>query len=181
MLTDSASSSFKNRVSFDSFGDGEQTEKNTESFTLNVKHQGYQYKRRSRSFMVGIAENDYSETALRWALDELIDDGDELICVRVVDPESKMSGAKSIERKQYQEEAKLIMRRIQKSNIANRAISIVLELAVGKLHTTFQSMVDRSSQDHSISLIMPDTNLRACNAHCRYEGPKHGGFPGAHG
>lgn len=91
--------------------------------------------------MVGIDENDYSNYALKWMLDELVDDGDEIICVRVVDKDAKISSDKSVEKKQYQEEAKLLMRSIQAKNDEHRAISIVLEFAVGKLHTTFQKMV----------------------------------------
>ncbi|KAE8451881.1 hypothetical protein EG329_002722 [Mollisiaceae sp. DMI_Dod_QoI] len=125
---------FQNHVSFDNFAGGEPTEKNTISFTLNVKHKGYQFKRRSRTFMVGIDENEYSDIALSWMLDELVDDGDEVICVRVVDKDNK-------ERRQYQKDAKDLMVRIQQRNDVNKAISIVLEYAVGKLQTTFGKMI----------------------------------------
>ncbi len=81
--------------------------------------------------MVGIDENDYSDIALSWMLEELVDDGDEIVCLRVVEKESR----------QYQKDAGVLMRRIQARNDENKAISIVLEYAVGKIHTTFQKMV----------------------------------------
>jgi hypothetical protein len=134
-------SRFENHVSFDNFAaGGEPTEKNTMSFTLNVKHTGYQFKRRSRTFMVGIDENDYSDIALAWMLDELVDDGDEVICVRVVDKDSKNVSDRNVERRQYQKDAKDLMARIQQRSDVNKAISIVLEYAVGKIQTIFGKM-----------------------------------------
>jgi hypothetical protein len=143
LTVDPTNSRFQHHVSFDNFAGGEPTEKNTISFTLNVKHKGYQFKRRSRTFMVGIDENDYSDIALQWMLEELVDDGDEIICLRVVDKDSKIISDRNLERRQYQKEARELMQRIQEKNDDNRAISIVLEFAVGKVHTTFQKMVSR--------------------------------------
>ena len=134
-------SRFQNHVSFDNFAGGEATEKNTISFTRNVSHKGYQRKRRSRTFMVGIDENDYSDIALRWMLDELVDDGDQIICLRVVDKDAKIASDKNVEKREYQKAANDLMARIQSKNDENRAISITLEFAVGKVHSTFQSMV----------------------------------------
>jgi hypothetical protein len=141
-------SRFEHHVSFDNFGGGEPTEKNISSFTLNVKHNGYRYQKRSRTFMVGIDENSYSDYALQWMLEELVDDGDEIVCLRVVDKDAKISSDKSLERKQYQEEAKQLMQLIQAKNDEHRAISIILEFAVGKVHITFQRMVSFFGVSH---------------------------------
>lgn len=132
---------FQDRVSFDNFAGGESTDKNTVSFTLNVKHKGFQSKRQSRTFMVGIDEKDYSDIALQWMLEELVDDGDEIVCLRVVDKDAKVASDRNVERRQYQREAKDLMQQIQDKNDAHRAISIVLEFAVGKVHATFQKMI----------------------------------------
>jgi nucleotide-binding universal stress UspA family protein len=145
LTDDSTNSRFQHHISFDNFASGEPTEKNTISFTLNVKHKGYQFKRRSRTFMVGIDENDYSDIALQWMLEELVDDGDEIVCLRVVDKDAKVVSDRNVERRQYQKEAKDLMQRIQDRNDDNRAISIVLEFAVGKVHATFQKMVSYTS------------------------------------
>ncbi|CAL3965710.1 unnamed protein product [Diplocarpon coronariae] len=132
---------FQHHVSFDNFAGGEPTAKNSISFTLNVKHRGYQRKRRSRTFMVGVDENDYSDIALSWMMEELVDDGDEIICLRVVDKDAKVVSDRNLDRKTYQEEAKKLMERIQTRNDEHRAISIVLEYAVGKVHAVFQKMI----------------------------------------
>ena len=151
LTVDPTHSRFQRHVSFDNFGGGEPTEKNTISFTLNVKHKGYQFKRRSRTFMVGIDENDYSDIALQWMLEELVDDGDEIICLRVVDKDSKVLSDRNVERRQYQKEAKEMLQRVQERNDEHRAISIVLEFAVGKVHTTFQKMVSSVKPAHCIT------------------------------
>jgi hypothetical protein len=141
LTEDPTNSRFQHHVSFDNFALAEPTKNNTISFCLNVKHTGYQFKRRSRTFMVGIDENDYSNIALEWMLKELVDDGDEIVCLRVVDKGSKIISNSNLEMKRYQEEARETMERIQKKNDINRAISIVLEFAVGKVSSTFLQMV----------------------------------------
>lgn len=85
--------------------------------------------------MVGVDEHAYSDYALQWLLDELVDDGDEVVCVRVIEKEIRPDN------KHYQDEAKSIMESIVEKNGANRALSFVLEYASGKLHSTFQKLV----------------------------------------
>lgn len=85
--------------------------------------------------MVGVDEHAYSDYALVWLLENLVDDGDEVVCVRVI--ETPVRGGD----KGYQEEAKRMMQTITEKNTQNRAISIVLEYSVGKLHATFQQLV----------------------------------------
>ncbi|TVY82089.1 Universal stress protein A family protein [Lachnellula suecica] len=138
-------SRFQNHVSFDNFEAVEPTKNNSISFCLNMKHVGYQYKRRSRTFMVGIDENDYSDIALGWMLNELVDDGDEIVCLRVLE-----KGAKTIygtttappDKNRVQKEAQNIMDHVQRKNDVNRAISIVVEVAVGKVNKTFMKMIE---------------------------------------
>ncbi|KAM0583471.1 hypothetical protein D7B24_004413, partial [Verticillium nonalfalfae] len=126
---------FQSHVAFDNLPLGEATKSNTPSLTLNVRHRGYQAKRRSRTFMVGVDEHAYSDYALQWLLDELVDDGDEVVCVRVVDKDMRSIGAS------YQDDAQAMMDAILEKNGANRAISVVLEYACGKLHSTFQKLI----------------------------------------
>lgn len=173
-LTELSCSRFEDHVSFDTFSKDEPTDKNTISFTLNSKHRGYQFKRRSRTFMVGIDENDYSDYALQWTLEELVDDGDEVICLRVVDKDSKMNSHQSLESKLYQDEARQLMEKIKSKNDENRAISITLEFAVGKVHQTFQHMVSHTHSTCSLSFPADSSNLvsnlRTSFTHRRHPG-----------
>ncbi|KAK3997707.1 hypothetical protein QBC44DRAFT_71384 [Cladorrhinum sp. PSN332] len=126
---------FKQHVGFDNLPVGEATKNNPSSLVLQVRHQGYQPSRRSRTFMIGVDEHAYSDYALVWLLNNMVDDGDEVVCVRVL--ESPVSKGE----KAYQEDAKKLLEAIQAKNEHNKAISIVLEYSVGKLHDTFQQML----------------------------------------
>ncbi|KJZ74761.1 hypothetical protein HIM_05878 [Hirsutella minnesotensis 3608] len=134
-LTETPNDRFQYHVGFDNVPSGEATKNNTLSLTLNVKHKGYQHRRRSRTFMVGIDEHSYSDYAIQWLLEELVDDGDEIVCVRVIEKDVRFND------RQYHEDANSVMEGILAKNGANRAISFVLEYAVGKLHATFQKLI----------------------------------------
>ncbi|KXJ94682.1 universal stress protein [Microdochium bolleyi] len=134
-LTEPRTQRFNSHVAFDNISAGESTEYNPIAFTLNYKHAGYQWRRRHRTFMVGVDDNAYSDHALQWLLNELVDDGDEIVCVRVIETQLRLTN------KAYQDDAKSLMEAIQAKNTKNHAISLILEYAVGKLHNTFQHMI----------------------------------------
>jgi len=141
--TDGESSKFKGHVSFENFDNVRATEKNAISITLNSKHTGYHWTRRSRTFMIGVGDNNYSDLALRWMLEELVDDGDTIICLRVKEKEAVEDEYKA---HLYKQTARDILAQIQERNEAHRAISIVLEFAIGDRIHTFQRMVGRCCQ-----------------------------------
>lgn len=85
--------------------------------------------------MIGVDEHAYSDYALVWLLNNMVDDGDEVVCVRVLESPIRPGD------KNYQEEAKKLLLSIEAKNELNKAISIVLEYSVGKLHDTFQQLV----------------------------------------
>ncbi|KAG9246611.1 Usp domain-containing protein [Calycina marina] len=150
---------YRRHISFDNFTGGTTTTNNVVSYTLNVKHKGHAFKRESRTFMVGIDENDYSDTALNWLLEELVDDGDEIVCVTVMDKDDNIVKDKSIAKKEYQKEAMALMKRIQKKSESDqdRAIGITLEFTVGKLHTTILKMI----QLYSPAMLIVGTRGRS--------------------
>ena len=135
-LTDTpAPRRFHAHVSFDNVKVGEATKNNPASYTLNSSHSGYQRNKRSRTFLVGVDEHSYSDYALEWLLNELVEDGDHVVCVTVIEKE-----VRSIS-EAYKAEARAKLEAIKKKSGPNRAIAITLEYAVGKLHTTFQTFV----------------------------------------
>ncbi|KAH8154195.1 uncharacterized protein LAJ45_01963 [Morchella importuna] len=129
---------FLKRVSFDTFDNKDASDF---SLTLKSKHKDYAYTRRSRTFLCGTDQNDYSEFALEWLIDELVDDGDEIVCLRVVDKDSKISSDSALQEKQYRQEAKKLLNQIIEKNDEDKTISIILEFAVGKVHETIQKMI----------------------------------------
>ncbi|RYP66458.1 hypothetical protein DL771_007787 [Monosporascus sp. 5C6A] len=142
---------FESHVAFDNIPLGESTEHNPISFTLNVRHAGFQFNRRYRIFMVGVDDNAYSDHALQWLLDELVDDGDEIVCVRVIETQVRLAD------KAYQDDAMRLMESIKAKNTQNHAISLILEYAVGKLHSTFQHLI----KIYSPSMLIVGTKGRS--------------------
>lgn len=130
---------YRKSISFDTF---DNKDASTESFTLQYKHTNYRSTARSRTFLTGTDTNDYSEYALEWVFDDLVDDGDEIICLRVLDKDSKLASTPSVVKGTYRDEAQQILDNIVKKNATEqKAISVVLELAVGRVESVIQRMV----------------------------------------
>ncbi|PLB48930.1 adenine nucleotide alpha hydrolases-like protein [Aspergillus steynii IBT 23096] len=130
---------YERGVSFDTFDNPDAPDF---SLTLNYKHKGHQSTRRSRTFLCGTDQNDYSDFALEWLIDELVDDGDEIVCLRAVEKDSTIASDAGIEAGKYRKEAeKLFEQVIQKNSHNEKAISLVLELAVGKIQDIIQRMI----------------------------------------
>lgn len=127
---------FRPSVSFDTFANKEASDF---SLTLGRKHRDYEYTKRSRTFLVGTDTNDYSDTALEWLLDELVDDGDEVVCLRVVEKDSRE--AARMGEKGYRDEAERFLEAIERKNTDDRAISLVLEFSIGKVQEAIQQMI----------------------------------------
>ncbi|KAK4547580.1 hypothetical protein LTR36_000537 [Oleoguttula mirabilis] len=131
---------FRPSVSFDTFSNPAASDF---SLTLNRKHRDYEYTKRSRTFLCGTDTNEYSDTALDWLIDELVDDGDEVVCLRVVEKDSreavKWAGGQG--ETGYRAEAQRFLEAIEKKNTDDRAISLVLEFSIGKVHDTLQQMI----------------------------------------
>ncbi|RHZ48512.1 universal stress protein [Aspergillus thermomutatus] len=130
---------YERGVSFDTFDNPDAADF---SLTLNYKHKGYQSTRRSRTFLCGTDQNDYSDFALEWLIDELVDDGDEIVCLRAVEKDSGLASDAEIEAGKYRKEAERLFEQvIQKNSQDEKAISLVLELAVGRVQDIIQRMI----------------------------------------
>lgn len=72
-----------------------------------------------------------------------MDDGDEIVCLRVVEKDSKLTSETSVQQGRYRQEAQKLMDWVIAKNNqeGERAISLVLELAVGKVQEVIQRMV----------------------------------------
>lgn len=135
----SPSAAFAHRVAFDTFGNKYATDF---SLTLQSKHQGYKFSRLSRTFMCGTDKNKYSENALSWLMEKLVEDGDEVLCLRVIDPSSKISSSdKALEEKQYQDEAHKFLEHMISKNTRDKKISLILEYAVGGVEDRIKRMI----------------------------------------
>lgn len=133
------------------------------------KHKDYEYTKRSRTFLCGLDSNDYSEYALEWLIDELVDDGDEIVCLQVVEKGDKVAGESSIDHGRYRAEAEKLMDRIQMKNTENKAVNLILEFSVGTVHKVIDEMVCSVLY---LALACPyaysiaDQPTRTSNSHC---------------
>ncbi|KAF9279521.1 hypothetical protein BGZ68_007871 [Mortierella alpina] len=138
------------RVGFDTLGCDDTAEY---AFTLQAKTDGWRRTKTSRTFLVGTDLNDYSAHALQWVMENMVENGDEIVALRVVPIELRDSLSKTgIPSFQGQEsaarsEANNIMSTIRDRNLSNKEISIVVEYMVGNVRDTIQ---------HMIKLYQPD-------------------------
>ncbi|KAG0078574.1 hypothetical protein BGZ90_004911 [Linnemannia elongata] len=116
------------------------------AFTLQSKTDGWSRSKHSRTFLVGTDLNDYSAHALHWVMENMVENGDEVVALRVVPVELRDSLSKTkIPSFQGQEtaarvEATKIMDTIREKNTSNKQISIVVEYLVGNVRDTIQHM-----------------------------------------
>lgn len=97
-------------------------------------------------------------------LDELVDDGDEIVCLRAVEKDSRMASDAGIEEGKYRKEAERLLEQVVKKNSQDeKAISLVLELAVGKVEDIIQRMVSQPSLALSFHSDTLDPYIRTCH------------------
>ena len=146
------------RVSFDTFSNSSVA---YPTFTLVSKHAGYTYNRHQRVFLVAVDSQDYSEFALKWLVEEMVEDGDEIICLRVIETDGKSGESLASDfQRNYKQEAQRLLEHIQKTNSRadNKAISVIMELACGQVEQTIQRMVSVFPRHRNMCCILTLTN-----------------------
>lgn len=81
-----------------------------------------------------------------------MDDGDEVVCLRVVEKDDTIASDRSVEKGRYRAEAETLMKSVQKKNHENKAINLVLEFAMGKVNTVIDDMVSRDSARFCVNI-----------------------------
>ncbi|KAG0049282.1 hypothetical protein BGZ83_005892 [Gryganskiella cystojenkinii] len=131
------------RVGFDTLGCNTRTEY---SFTLQARTDRWKRNKHSRTFLIGMDLNEHSAHALKWVMENMVEDGDEVVALRVVPMELRDSFAKTgIPSFHGQEvaartEAIKIMNMIREKN-QQKEINIVVEITVGNIRDTIQNMI----------------------------------------
>ncbi|KAI3479802.1 hypothetical protein L1887_58197 [Cichorium endivia] len=129
---------YERRVGFDTMPDADETNSGAFSFTLQVKSRGFLRTKNTRTFMVAVDDNAHSERALEWLMENLVEDGDEVVAVRILDGE-----ADQIDQEEAREEARELMASIVELNeeAEDRKISIVVEFVAGKVVSTILRII----------------------------------------
>lgn len=116
------------------------------SYTLRVESEGYTRNPATRVFLCASSPDESGRGALDWAVECLVQDGDELIVFRGIDQDELDKDHELV-----REEARELMRQIQEKCVEydpERKLSIVLEFIAGRPTTTL---------DRLIALYRPDS------------------------
>ncbi|CDO68607.1 hypothetical protein BN946_scf184996.g38 [Trametes cinnabarina] len=117
------------------------------SYTLHVQSEGYARSRSTRVFLCASSPDESGRQALEWCLDSLVQDGDEVVVFRGVDPDDFAEN----DHDQYRDDARDLMRHIQEKCVEydpDRKLSIIVEYIAGKVTQTI---------DRLIALYRPDS------------------------
>ncbi|KAI0826109.1 hypothetical protein BC629DRAFT_1276245 [Irpex lacteus] len=142
-LPNVAAQGYTPKVGFDTF---ENPQASMFSFTLHVQSEGYARSKNTRVYLCAASPDESGSQALDWALDSLVQEGDELIVFRGVDSDDL-----SKDHAVYREEARELMRQVQEKSTEydpDRKLSIIVEFIAG-------SVTD--SIDRLIALYRPDS------------------------
>ncbi|ORZ11018.1 hypothetical protein BCR41DRAFT_423402 [Lobosporangium transversale] len=135
---------YVSRVGFDTLGCDDTSEY---AFTLQAKTDSWKRGKHSRTFLVGTDLNEYSAHALQWVMENMVEDGDEIVALRVVPVELRDSLSKTRipsfqgQESAAREEANKLMASIREQNLSGRELSIVVECMVGNVRDTIQYMI----------------------------------------
>ncbi|KAG8850831.1 hypothetical protein FRB96_009568 [Tulasnella sp. 330] len=126
---------YTTKVSFDTFATAAEA---MFSFTLQVKSGGYHKTRNTRVYLCAASGDESGQQALEWTLDNLVEDGDELVAVRgfeLADIQKDMHG-------QVRDEANDLMKLIleRNSEYEGRRLSVIVEFVAGKVTDTIDRM-----------------------------------------
>ncbi|KAI6018327.1 hypothetical protein EDC04DRAFT_464306 [Pisolithus marmoratus] len=138
-----AAQGYTPKVSFDTF---ENPAASMFSYTLRVESEGYTRNTATRVFLCAASADESGREALDWALECLVQDGDELVVFRGIDQDELDKDHELV-----REEARELMRQIQGKCVEydpERKVSIILEFIAGRPTTTL---------DRLIALYRPDS------------------------
>ncbi len=88
-----AATGYQPKVSFDTL---ENPQASMFSYTLHVQSEGYSRTRSTRVFLSAASPDESGTHALEWCLESLVQDGDELVVFRGIDPDDFGASERSI-------------------------------------------------------------------------------------
>ncbi|KAJ9103155.1 hypothetical protein QFC21_002577 [Naganishia friedmannii] len=141
---------YRRKVGFETFDGAKIKDDSLFSYTLQAKSEDYRRNRNTRVFMAAVSNDEKGEDALDWLMDNLVEDGDEVVAVRVIELDE---GEKASQQAQdeFREEAAHLLKAILEKNDdfgGDRRISVIVEFVAGKVTQTLMRL---------ISLYRPDS------------------------
>ncbi|TYJ52001.1 hypothetical protein B9479_007404 [Cryptococcus floricola] len=131
---------YRRKVGFEAFEAGPAA---LFAFTSQAKSEGYKRSRNTRVFAVACSPDESGESALEWLMSELVEDGDEVVALRVIEVDD---GERQSDKTQdeFREEAQSLLKLVlQKNDEADdtRKISVIVEFVAGKVPEILLKMI----------------------------------------
>ena len=106
-------------------------------------HHKFFPKESKRTYLCGTDESDHAFFVLEYIIEHLVDDGDEIICVRVVERDAEVTSVSAIEKGQYRKEAEKVCKDVQDmlDKRGGPGVKGLIVLAAGKVGETLDAMV----------------------------------------
>ncbi|SCV73814.1 BQ2448_6244 [Microbotryum intermedium] len=120
------------------------------SFTIGAKSSSYCRARYTRTFLCCTDLNEYSVHALDWLLTSLVEDHDEIVVLRVIEPGSSAHAAWRASIEKAKREAERVLEEVMRKNGEEKQISIIVEFAIGPIEETIHRMVEIYEPDSLI-------------------------------
>lgn len=157
------SSSFRfSRPSFSSNGSGallnrSNLEEAHSSFSVSSRHECHRTTYWSRSFLCSMSSVNNSKRALKWLVENVMENGDELVCLKVTHEESD-------DPSHYQNDAESLLAEVVKTVDPDLEIKIVVEVALGSIKT----VVKKTMLLYQPSLVVVGTTAKTYSNVMRY-------------
>jgi hypothetical protein len=115
---------YTRKVGFETF-DNPIKESALFSYTLQAKSDAYRRTRNTRVFMVAVSPDESGSEALEWLMESLIEDGDEVVAVRVIELDEGEKASKEAQ-EGFREEAGGLLRKVLELNdeVSDRRVSV---------------------------------------------------------
>lgn len=124
------------------------------SYFVSSRHQDLRWTQNTRTFLFAYSPKEYSIIALEWLIQNLIQDGDELVCIK---HHGANGNADDRRPAIYQKEAELLLERILDIIGPDLKINIIVELGMGKVKT----VVNKSLLLYQPSIVVVGTNQKS--------------------
>ncbi|WVQ78948.1 hypothetical protein IAT38_001040 [Cryptococcus sp. DSM 104549] len=134
-----ADGKYRRKVGFEAFEAGPAA---LFAFTCQAKSEGYKRSRNTRVFAVAVSPDESGESALEWLMSELVEDGDEVVAIRVIELDDGERHSHNAQ-EEFREDAEALLKTVlQKNDEADcRKISVIVEFVAGKITEILLKMI----------------------------------------
>ncbi|KAK4685967.1 hypothetical protein P7C73_g4169, partial [Tremellales sp. Uapishka_1] len=130
---------YRRKVGFEAFEAGPDA---LFAYTCAAKSEGYKRSRSTRVFAVAVSSDETGLDALDWLMAELVEDGDEVVAIRVIDLDEGERATASAQ-EEFREDAHTLLATVLDKNNEeeNRRISVVVEFVAGRVTEMLLKMI----------------------------------------